>query len=54
MAEYSVVPASQCLPLPDSIDDITAAAIANPGMSSWAALAERARFTPDEAALYAR
>jgi NADPH:quinone reductase-like Zn-dependent oxidoreductase len=37
MAEQTVVPAGQCLPLPDDLDDITAAAIANPGMSSWAA-----------------
>ena len=29
--------------LPDGLDDITAAAIANPGLSSWAALKERAR-----------
>jgi NADPH:quinone reductase-like Zn-dependent oxidoreductase len=30
------------VPLPDAIDDVTAAAIANPGMSSWAALQLRA------------
>ena len=38
MAEIAAVPASQCVPLPDGVDDITAAAIANPGLSSWAAL----------------
>jgi NADPH:quinone reductase-like Zn-dependent oxidoreductase len=37
LAERAVVPASRCLPLPDGLDDVTAAAIANPGMSSWAA-----------------
>lgn len=35
-----------CKPLPDEIDDCTAAAIANPGMSSWAALTERAKLQP--------
>jgi NADPH:quinone reductase-like Zn-dependent oxidoreductase len=44
MAESTVVPASQCVALPDHVDDEFAAAIANPGMSSWAALTERARF----------
>src|SRR5690242_4569549 len=48
MAERAVAPAAQCLPLPDDLDDVTAAAIANPGMSSWAALAERARLQPGE------
>ena len=42
MAERTVVPAAQVLPLPDDLDDVAAAAIANPGMSSWAALTERA------------
>jgi NADPH:quinone reductase-like Zn-dependent oxidoreductase len=51
MAQQSVAPVSHCLPLPDSIDDITAAAIANPGMSSWAALTERARFKSGETVL---
>jgi NADPH:quinone reductase-like Zn-dependent oxidoreductase len=51
MAEQTVVPAGQCLPLPDDLDDITAAAIANPGMSSWAAYTERARLTPGETVL---
>ncbi|HVY90429.1 MAG TPA: zinc-binding alcohol dehydrogenase family protein [Hyphomonadaceae bacterium] len=42
MAERTIVPVSHCLPLPDGLDDITAAAIANPGLSSWAALTQRA------------
>ena len=37
--------------VPDGLDDITAAAIANPGLSSWAALKERARFAPGETVL---
>jgi len=51
MAERSVVAASHCAPLPDDLDDITAAAIANPGMSSWAALVERAKLRPGETVL---
>ena len=43
MAERAVAPPARCLPLPDDLDDVTAAAIANPGMSSWAAYAERAK-----------
>ena len=43
MAERTVAPAAQCVPLPEGLDDIAAAAIANPGMSSWAAYTERAR-----------
>jgi NADPH:quinone reductase-like Zn-dependent oxidoreductase len=50
-AEQAVAPARQCLPLPDDLDDVTAAAIANPGMSSWAALTERARIKPGETVL---
>jgi NADPH:quinone reductase-like Zn-dependent oxidoreductase len=33
------------------LDDITAAAIANPGMSAWAALVERAHLTAGETVL---
>ena len=51
MAEQVAVKASQCVTVPDDIDDLTAAAIANPGMSSWAALALRARFQRGESVL---
>jgi len=51
MAEQTVVPTSRCLPLPDDLDDVTAAALANPGMSSWAALRERARLRAGETVL---
>jgi NADPH:quinone reductase-like Zn-dependent oxidoreductase len=37
--------------LPADLDDVTAAAIANPGMSSWAAFAERARLQAGETVL---
>jgi NADPH:quinone reductase-like Zn-dependent oxidoreductase len=50
-AEQTVVTALQCLPVPDDLDDVTAAAIANPGMSSWAALVDRARLAPGETVL---
>lgn len=51
MAERTVVRSEQCIALPDALDDVTAAAIANPGMSSWAAYAERARLKPGETVL---
>ena len=51
MAEQTVVPAAQCLPLPNELDDVTAAAIANPGVSSWAAYTERARLKVGETVL---
>jgi NADPH:quinone reductase-like Zn-dependent oxidoreductase len=51
MAEQAVVPSAQCVPLPDILDDVTAAAIANPGMSSWAAYTERARLRAGETVL---
>jgi len=46
-----VAPAAHCLALPDELDDVTAAAIANPGMSSWAACQERARLEAGETVL---
>jgi NADPH:quinone reductase-like Zn-dependent oxidoreductase len=48
MAERTVVRSTHCLPLPAELDDVTAAAIANPGMSSWAAYVERAKLKPGE------
>lgn len=51
MAEQAVVMPAQCITLPDGLDDITAAAIANPGMSSWAALTERAVLKKGETVL---
>jgi len=51
MAETAMVRSAHCLDLPDDLDDVTAAAIANPGMSSWAAYAERARLKPGETVL---
>ncbi|SAK60789.1 zinc-containing alcohol dehydrogenase superfamily protein [Caballeronia fortuita] len=51
MAERTLAAVAQCIALPDALDDITAAAIAIPGMSSWAALTERARFVAGETVL---
>ncbi|ABD89618.1 quinone oxidoreductase family protein [Rhodopseudomonas palustris] len=51
MAERTVVRTAQCIALPDDLDDVTAAALANPGMSSWAALKERAKLKPGETVL---
>jgi NADPH:quinone reductase-like Zn-dependent oxidoreductase len=51
MAEKVVVPTSHCTILPDGLDDVTAAAIAIPGMSSWVALKERANFRTGETVL---
>ncbi len=51
MAEQTLVRASQCIPIPDGLSDVTVAAIANPGMSSWAALTERAKLVTGETVL---
>ncbi|HSB98213.1 MAG TPA: zinc-binding alcohol dehydrogenase family protein, partial [Spongiibacteraceae bacterium] len=51
MAERVAVKSAYTVVLPDSVDDITAAAIANPGMSSWAALSERIALKRGEAVL---
>lgn len=51
MAERTVVPTAHIVPLPDDLDDVTAALIANPGMSSWAALTHRARLAAGETVL---
>jgi NADPH:quinone reductase-like Zn-dependent oxidoreductase len=51
MAEKVSVPTERCLPLPEGLDDVMAAAIANPGMSSWAAYKERAKLEAGETVL---
>jgi len=51
MAEHCIVKKTHCIPLPAALDDVTAAAIAIPGMSSWAALAERAKLVKGETVL---
>ena len=51
LAEKSLVNSKHCVAVPDGLDDPTAAAIANPGMSAWTALIERARLQPGETVL---
>jgi NADPH:quinone reductase-like Zn-dependent oxidoreductase len=51
MAEWSVVSARRTIVLPDGVDDITAAALGNPGLASWGALIGRAKLQAGEAVL---
>lgn len=50
-SERGLAASWMCLPLPEGIDDVTAAGIANPAMSSWAALTARAKFAAGESVL---
>lgn len=50
-AERSVIRRELCITLPDGLDGLTAAGIANPGMSSWVALQMRAQFRAGESVL---
>jgi NADPH:quinone reductase-like Zn-dependent oxidoreductase len=51
MAERTVVSRSQYVEVPDVVDDITLAAIADPGMSAWVALEARAKLVHGETVL---
>ena len=51
MAQYAPVDIANCVALPDALDNATAAAMANPGMSAWAALVMRAGFKAGETVL---
>jgi NADPH2:quinone reductase len=51
MAEQTVVSRAWCLPVPDAVDDVTAAALPNPALSSWLPLVWRARLQPGETVL---
>jgi NADPH:quinone reductase-like Zn-dependent oxidoreductase len=51
LAERSVVSTSRLIPLPDDLDDTTAAAAANPGMSCWVPLTRHAHIRPGESVL---
>jgi NADPH:quinone reductase-like Zn-dependent oxidoreductase len=50
-SELALASGRMCLPLPEGLDDVTAAAIANPAMSSWVALTARAKFVAGESVL---
>ena len=51
MAQRSVTMRQMCMEIPESLDDTTVAGMMNPGMSSWAALKERAQFKAGESVL---
>jgi NADPH:quinone reductase-like Zn-dependent oxidoreductase len=51
MAERTVVRRVQCFSVPENLDDITAAAIPNPGVSAWLTLKHSAKLKPDESVL---
>ena len=51
MAERTVASKSRYFVLPDSVDDVTAAALFNPGLSAWGALAWRAQLAAGESVL---
>ncbi len=51
MAEKTLVARDGFVPLPATLDPVLAAAIANPGMSSWAALTRRAQLRQGETVL---
>jgi len=50
-AEKALATKGMYITLPDGLDEVTAAGIANPGMSSWAALKARAKFAAGESVL---
>jgi NADPH:quinone reductase-like Zn-dependent oxidoreductase len=51
MAELAAAPRKMCIPVPEKLGDIEAAAVANPGMSAWLSLKERAALAPGETVL---
>ncbi|HTQ02460.1 MAG TPA: zinc-binding alcohol dehydrogenase family protein [Polyangiaceae bacterium] len=51
MAELVAVKRRYVVPVPDDLDDVTAAATANPGMAAWSGLTRRARFVRGESVL---
>lgn len=51
MAQRTVVQRAFCFPVPKGVDDDTAAALPNPGVSAWVSLAHRAKLSPGETVL---
>src|SRR5713226_3323476 len=51
MAEHTVVSRAWCLPIPDAVDDVTAAALPNPALSSWLPLVWHVQLKPGETVL---
>jgi len=48
MAQRTVVPRAFTFPIPENLDDETAAALPNPGVSAWLSLTYRAKLVPGE------
>lgn len=51
MAEETVIPQFWAMPVPEGLDDLTAAALPNPALSSWLPLVYRAGLQPGERVL---
>jgi NADPH2:quinone reductase len=51
MAQLTAVSRPRCFPLPQGLDDVTAAAVMNPGVSAWLTLAQRAKLVRGETVL---
>jgi len=51
MAELAAAPRNKLIPVPDALNDVEAAAIANPGMSAWISLKDRAALSAGETVL---
>jgi NADPH2:quinone reductase len=51
MAQRTVAPKAFCFPVPEGVDDNTAAALPNPGVSAWLSLTVRAKLTKGETVL---
>jgi NADPH:quinone reductase-like Zn-dependent oxidoreductase len=51
MAQRTAVSRPRCFPLPQGLDDVTAAAVMNPGVSAWLTLAQRAKLVRGETVL---
>lgn len=51
MAQRTVAPRAFCFPVPQSVDDATAAALPNPGVSAWLVINHRAKLAKGESVL---
>jgi NADPH2:quinone reductase len=51
MAQRTIAPPAFCFPIPDSLDDATAAALPNPGVSAWLVLSQRVKVAKGETVL---
>ena len=50
-AQKAVAHQARCWPIPDDVDDVTAAAIPNPALSSWLPMVHQARVEPGQTVL---